>query len=252
MLNLKFLKKQKLEEDPLKDTINKIKQGDFLLKEKFISDYRPFILQSVSRVTGRYVEVENSEEYSVGLLAFDEAIRCFDDSKNRNFLNFSAQVINRRVIDYIRKNSKNKNVLPFTYFEADENNNFEEKYLRVDPDEQLCNVEIEEEILLFKDELKKFGISLTDLATCAPKHRDSKQLCIKIAKLIVENRELFERFKRTRNIPMTDLLKVANVYHGTIERNRKFIIAMTLIIQSGLEVLKGYVKDVEEGGGKHE
>ncbi len=252
MLNLKFLKKQKTGEDSVRDIIDKIRQGDFLLKEKLISDYKPFILQSVSKVTGRFVEVENSEEFSVGLLAFDEAIRCFDQSKNRNFLSFSSQVINRRVIDYLRKNNKNKNVLPFTYFENDENDNFEEKYLSVDSHEQLCNIEIEEEIHMFKEELKKFGISLADLASCAPKHRDSKQLCIKIARIIVENGNLYERFARTRNIPMTDLLKVANVYHGTVERNRKYIIAMVLIIKSGMDVLKSYVKDVEKGGGNNE
>lgn len=252
MPSLNFFKKHKHGEDSVRDIIDRIRDGDSLLKEKFISDYKPFILQSVSKVTGRYVEVENSEEFSVGLLAFDEAIRCFDGGKNRNFLSFSSQVINRRVIDYIRKNSRNKNVLPFTYFENAENGSFEEKYLTVDSDEQLCHIEIEEEIYLFKEELKRFGISLFDLASCAPKHKDSKQLCIRVARLIAENRDLYDRFFKTKNIPMTDLLKVANVYHGTIERNRKFIIAMALIINSGMDVLKGYVKDIEKGGGNNE
>jgi RNA polymerase sigma factor len=244
LLSLNFFKKHKQGEDSVRNIIDRIKEGDLLLKEKFISDYKPFILQSVSKLTGSYVDIEKSEEFSVGLLAFDEALRCFDRSKNRNFLSFSSQVINRRVIDYIRINSKNKNVLPFTYFENDENNSFEEKYLAVDSCEKLYNIEIEEEIYLFKEELKRFGISLLDLAYCAPKHKDSKQLCIRVARLIAENRDLYERFIKTKNIPMTDLLKVANVYHGTIERNRKFIIAMSLIINSRMDILKGYVKDV--------
>ncbi|HEY9061148.1 MAG TPA: RNA polymerase sigma-I factor [Pseudobacteroides sp.] len=251
MFNIKFFKKQKQENDPLRDIIAKIHRGDFALKEKFISDYRPFILQSVSRVTGRYIDPANSEEYSVGLMAFDEAINCYDENQSRNFLNFSDQVIRRRIIDFLRKNSKAQVEYPFTYFESEENNNFEEKYLKVDYDTSTDNVEVEEEIIAFKRELMRFNISLSSLASCAPKHKDSKQLCIKLARLIADNQLLYDKFMRTGNIPITDLMKITKVYHGTVERNRKFIIAMVLIIKSNLNILQGYVRDVE-GGGRYE
>ncbi|MDP4181351.1 MAG: RNA polymerase sigma-I factor [Bacillota bacterium] len=251
MLNIKFFKKQKLENDPLIDIILKIRQGDTSLKDKIISDYRPFIIQSVSRVVGRYIDPLNSEEFSVGLMAFNEAISCFDEKQNRNFLNFADQVIRRRVIDYMRKNSKLSMEVPFTYFENNDNGSFEEKYLKVDYQTNTDNVEVEEEINAFKNELMSYGISLLTLASCAPKHKDSKQLCIKIARLIAENHELYDKFKRTGNIPMNDLMKITDVYHGTVERNRKYIIAMILIIKSKLEILQGYVRDVE-GGGRYE
>ena len=89
-----------------KDILKQIKDGDNLLKEKFIEDYKPFIIKTVSRVTGKYVQIENSEEYSIGLIAFNEAIETFDEHKNPSFLNFCKQVIKRRIIDYIRKNKK--------------------------------------------------------------------------------------------------------------------------------------------------
>jgi RNA polymerase sigma factor len=251
LLNIKFFKKQKQENDPLKDVIIKIRHGDYALKEKFISDYRPFVLQSVSKVIGRYIDPINSEEFSVGLMAFDEAINCYDENQSRNFLNFSDQVIRRRVIDFLRKNSKTQLEYPFTYFENDENNSFEEKYLKVDYDTPTDNVEVEEEILSFKRELMRFNISLSSLASCAPKHKDSKQLCIKLARLISDNQVLYDKFMRTGNIPITELMKITDVYHGTVERNRKFIIAMVLIIKSNLSILQGYVRDVE-GGGRYE
>jgi len=246
LLNFKIFKKPKLEIDPLKEIVAKIRDGDKDLNEKFINDYKPFISHSVSKVLGRFINPDDSEEFSIGLIAFNEAIKSYDEGSNRNFLSFADQVINRRVIDFLRKQSRTKNEYPFTYFENEENNHFEEKYLvsqtRVD------NVEVEEEIFAFKDELFKHGITLASLVQCAPKHKDSKQLCMSLARLIAENQSLYDKFKKTGNIPMTELMKVTDVYHGTVERNRKYIIAMIVIMKSKMEILQGYIKDVEKGG----
>lgn len=250
MLNLKFFKKPKLENDPVKEIIAKIRDGDKELKEKFIYDYKPFITHSVSKVTGKFVNPNESEEFSIGLIAFNEAINSFDETKNRNFLNFADQVIGRRVIDYLRKQSKTRQEYPFTYFESEENSGFEEKFLKLENYND--NIEVEEEIFAFKDELAKHGISLTSLVSCAPKHKDSKQMCIKLARIIAENQNFYDRFKKTGNIPMTELLKITDVYHGTIERNRKYIIAMIIIMRSKLEILQGYIRNVEKGGMRHE
>lgn len=48
---------------------------------------------------------------------------------------------------------------------------------------------------------------------------------------------------------MTDLMKLVDVHHVTVERNRKFIIAVSLIINSGLDVIKSYLQLTEDGGG---
>ena len=47
---------------------------------------------------------------------------------------------------------------------------------------------------------------------------------------------------------MLDLMKLVNVNHKTVERNRKFIISVYLILSSKLEVMQGYVEDIEKGG----
>lgn len=57
--------------------LRQAKRGDALLRKQLLQDYQPFILKTVSRVTGKYIETENSEEFSVGLMAFNEAIDCF-------------------------------------------------------------------------------------------------------------------------------------------------------------------------------
>lgn len=44
---------------------------------------------------------------------------------------------------------------------------------------------------------------------------------------------------------LTDLLKRVKVHERTIERNRKYVIAVTLLLRSNLEVCKDLLKDVE-------
>jgi len=237
--------------EPLGDTIKKINNGDYQLREKLLNDYKPFIIKVVSKNTGRYVDLENSEEFSIGLIAFNEAIDCFDANKNSGFLSFAQVVIKRRLIDYIRKNEKNSKVYPLTYFYNDKNeieNSFEEKYLIVDSSSQFGNIETKEEIALFIKKLNDYGIKLKDLVNSVPKHMDSKRLSITIAKVLVENKKLSEKLERKKSIPMQDLMKLVNVNHKTIERNRKFIISVYLILTSKLEVMQGYVENIEKGG----
>lgn len=70
---------------------------------------------------GRYIDSETSEEYSVGLMAFNEAIDKFDSDKNGNFISYCNIVINHRIIDHIRKNKRENKAIPFSYFEEKAN-----------------------------------------------------------------------------------------------------------------------------------
>lgn len=214
-----FLARSQAEGDGVNGILVEIKSGNTQLKEKFISDYKPFVIKAVFNATGKRVEVENSEEYSIGLLAFNEAIDSFDFSKNKNFFGFSEQVIKRRIIDYSRKNRETQNkVFPFTYFSDEQSNDFEERYLTSDFTNEFSNIEVKEDILIFKDKLRQYGISFRDLLTCAPKHKDSRVMCIRIARVIARDEKLLNKMEKTKTLPIQELLKVINVYRGTLEK----------------------------------
>jgi RNA polymerase sigma factor len=224
------------------ESLAKIKGGDPELKNQFITQYKPFIQKTVSEFLGRkYREVEDSEEFSIGLIAFDEAIHSYNESKNRNFFDFARQVIKRRIINYWVSNQKQGSTeYPFTYFQREDNPEF----LETIPDQTVSftqTYETKEEIELLKSRLMEFGITINDLVLCAPKHRDSKLLAIGIAKIISGNEDLFKQMMTRKFLPMLELLKVANVNKRTLERNRKFIIAICLILRSDLEILKDYI-----------
>lgn len=239
--------KDKSSEDNIVLTINRIKAGDKLLREEFINSYTPYVIKTVSNLIGKYIDIENSDEFSVGLSAFNEAIDSFDEEKNLFFFKFSTLVIKRRLTDYARHNKKHCHVYPFTYFEDKNNNYFEQVHLKSEIDLE-SKFEISKEIELYEQKLREFGISLENLAKSAPKHKDSKYLCIKIARVIADNNELLSKLERTRNIPKTELLKLLKINKKTIERNRTFIIATTLIFGNDFNLLKDFL-DISEPGG---
>ncbi len=234
--------------EALGDTIKKIKNGENHLRETLIKDYKPYIIKTVSKTTGMYVDIENSEEFSVGLMAFNEAIDSFDADNYSGFISFAGIVIKRRVIDYIRKNEKNSNSVPLSYFSnnEDDTDSFENKYFVVDSSSQFSNIETKEEIGVFIKRLNEFDIELSDLIKNAPKHIDSKRLAIKIARVLAENKDLSDKLERTKSMPVFGIMKLIKVSTNTLMRNKKFIIAIYLILTSNLEVMQSYIRNIEK------
>jgi RNA polymerase sigma factor len=71
-----------------------------------------------------------------------------------------------------------------------------------------------------------------------PKHKDSKKLLLGVAKVIMSKEELFNKMVKYRYIPIDDLMKFVSVSRRTIERNRKFIIAASLIYREDFDFLR--------------
>jgi RNA polymerase sigma factor len=226
--------------------IKKIQNGDIRLKEEFIKDNVPYIIRTISNILGIVVDDRNSEEFSIGLAAFNEAIDRYDSEKNGNFYTYSFMVIKSRLFDFIRRNKKHSNVLPFSYIE--QSTRVEERLLTCDSSGQFEKIEVRQELTSFEKNLKEFGISLEDLVLSSPKHRDSRLLSIKIARIIADNDDIFKKLAEKKYIPMKEILKLIKVNHKTIQRNRKFIIAVSLILRSNLYDLKEYVQGFEREG----
>ena len=53
----------------------------FEATEEFIEEHIPFIISCISKFTGRYVSIENDDEYSIGMIAFVEAIEKYKEKK---------------------------------------------------------------------------------------------------------------------------------------------------------------------------
>jgi RNA polymerase sigma factor len=103
--------------------------------------------------------------------------------------------------------------------------------------------------------LADYGIRFSDLVDASPKHDDSRQALFTISKQLSENEEFMRTMVAKRMLPIKELLDVVNVSRKTLERNRKFIIAVALIYSGSYPYLRDYLhikEESNEGGERDE
>jgi len=237
-----FLKVFKRKKNNIEDKLKKIKDGDKEERENLIKEYTPFIIKSITKVTNRYVEIENNDEFSIGLEAFNEAINKYEFQKG-NFIRYAETVIKNRIIDFHRKTRAlnnvvsidRENLMEFNVEDALQDNDFTDKY------------DMKEQILKLKSLLKEFGITFKELVDESPKHIDTRLNSINIARSIVENDDIKKELYRKRMLPAKKIMERLGVTKKVLKGNRKFIIATVLILDSDLDMLIDYVSRVEGG-----
>ena len=231
----------------LEETILKIQNGDAGLQNELIGKYKPFIAKSVSSVCKRYID-ETDDEFSIGLIAFNEAIEKYSPEKGSSLLSFADLLIKRRVIDYIRKEARTKTItLESSNGENDEESlkSKIESTISIDEHQRLVEQEHrQEEIIHFKKVLAEFDLSFQDIVEQSPKHADARYNAMEIARIIVNADHLVGHLFDKKQLPIKKLEEYVTVSRKTIERNRKYIIAMTLILAGDYIYLKDYIKGV--------
>lgn len=84
-----------------------IQQGDKQLHNEMIQQYKPFIAKVVSAVCKRYIS-EADDEFSIGLIAFNEAIENYTIQKGRSLLAFAELIIKEESSTIFEKKSETK------------------------------------------------------------------------------------------------------------------------------------------------
>jgi len=232
--------------DSLNRLIKQAQDGDRTTRERLIADYRPFILKVTSRFCKRYVDPSRDDEFSISLIAFDEAISQFSPESGRSFAGFAETVIRRRLIDHVRKEQRHIRSLPAGSFQMEEEEETfyslafnRQAVLRFNQDQEA--EERRQEIMEFTAELAAYGIRFADLAESSPKHEDSRILLQGIAAKLAKQDRLFSVLLATRRLPVKELTELSGVSRKTIERNRKYLIAVSLLVHGRYPYLKHYI-----------
>lgn len=209
-------------------------------RSELIEEYFSFIIHTVSQSTGRYVEIENSEELSVGLMAFNEAIDRYEDGKGATFLSFARLVINSRIRDHARRtSSKHEHVS----LDAMNEESLEVQGSNGQPEQG----DVAMEIKLWESILGKFGFDLEELVEETPKHEDTRNNAIDLSERISDDQEIVNHMYVKYKLPITRVVVRFKTTKKIVTRSRRFIIATVVILTKNLDLLRQWIYKGRKG-----
>ena len=221
---------------------------DMEAADRLIGSYMPFIKSETAKFLKRPPMEGHDDELSIAMIAFHEAVRGYSRSRGA-FLKYAAMIMKSRLIDYRRKEQRHGNVIsldapageddaPLGDTIADETDHNEAYVVR-----EATRAEIEE----LTRQMREFGVSLSDVADNCPKQQRTLEACRKALWHAKEHPELLDELLKTRRLPIARLSEGSGTERKTLERHRKYMVALLLIYTNGYEIIRGHLTQVMKG-----
>lgn len=219
-------------------------KGDMHKADELIQSYIPFIRSEASKFLKR-ICTEQDDEFSIAMIAFHEAIQGYTKDRGA-FLSYASMLIRSRLIDYQRKEARHQGHISI-YEEKGEDTPSLYEQLADDRDYYQESVNLEatrQEIAELSAVMADFGVGFTDVAENSPKQERTLEACGRAICYAAENKELLDELLRTKKLPMSRLAAGSGVERKTLERHRKYILAMLLIQTNGYEIIRGHLRHI--------
>lgn len=209
------------------ELLHRARRGDRQAREELLARHRHFIL-SVAAACSRQPLTWSDDAASIALIAFNEAVDSYDEDRGVPFLAFARLVIRSRIADFYRREGR---VAAESLEEiAAAGGTAVGQVARERFTEEELLRERREEIERYRKLLAEFGLSFRDLVAAAPKHRDTRANLLRVARVLAENRELFRYLMEKKRVPLNELALLTGVPRKTLERGRRYILAVSLIL----------------------
>lgn len=209
--------------------------------DDLIREYVPFIRSEASKCMKRPCG-EQDDEYSIAMIAFHEAILGYERTRG-SFLGYAALRIRSRIIDYQRKEARHQKTISI-YEETGEKDQTIMDQLSDDKDHYTESINLsstKREIEELSAVMTDFGVSFSDVAEHSPKQERTLETCASAIRYAAENKYLLDELLRTKKLPMAQLVLGSGAERKTLERHRKYILAMLLIQTNGYEMIRNHL-----------
>lgn len=207
-------------------------------RNDFIEESIPFIVKTTSSFLGRYVCTDNDEEFSIALIAFNEAIERYDEERG-NFWSFAKIVIESRLKNNLQKNAR---------LEASSLEEMTEAGMQIHDDNAKVDKttsDLRDEIMAFKEELSLFGITFEILAKESPKHRDTRDRAVRIGYKVSGDEVIIEKVYAKRRLPIKDVSRKFEITEKIIKRSKTFILSTAVLFFKKYTNLIIWIKGVK-------
>ena len=218
--------------------------------DDLIRRYMPFIKAEASRQTGR-VCTEQDDEHSIAMIAFYEAIMGYEKERG-SFMRYASMLIRSRIIDHKRKETKHEGQLSIYAEEGEEGRLIMDELSdeRDHIDEHIGLEATKQEIEELTRVLARAGVTFSDVADNCPRQQRTFSACMRAIRCGADDGELLDEIERTCRLPLKRISELSGVERKTIERHRRYILAMLLIHTNGYEIVRGHLRHIltEKGG----
>ncbi|MCL1895574.1 MAG: sigma-70 family RNA polymerase sigma factor [Clostridiales bacterium] len=209
---------------------------------KLIAEYMPFIKSEVYKTP--VFEMDYDDRLSIAMCVFMNCARQYKEGRGA-FLPFAAVCIKNRLIDEGRKFRRER-----------------ERSAPLDPEEDRAGIEerismqeysrrqerdnFADEIDRLESALSFFGITLRNLSGICPKQKRSRELCIRLANETIRNDKMKSSLMDRKRLPQSELAKRFGISEKTVEKHRKYIVAVAVILSGDFPGISAFLPMAEE------
>lgn len=211
--------------------------------DSLIQQYMGFIRSETVKFTHAAPENGHEDELSIAMLAFYEAILSYEKGKGP-FLAYAARAVKNRLIDYYRKEKRHGNVISL---DAPAGGDTDGQLLDALPDQRhdmdalALREASQKEIREFGGQLEGLGISFSDVADNCPRQSRTLAACRRALDYARANPDLLERLVQSGRLPVNELAQGSGTDRKTLERHRKYLVAVLLAFTNGYEMIRGHL-----------
>ena len=223
-------------------------QQDNRAADRLIEQYLPFIRTECAGFLRR-PPTEQDDELSIAMIAFHEAVCGYDRTRGA-FVPYAATVIRSRLADYRRRERRHRDQISLDAPHGEEEGTLMDTL--ADPGDHSTDLITREatahEIRELTEQMQGFGVSLADVADNCPRQARTLAACRAAMQYAKSRPDLLTQVVRTGKLPLGELAKGSGVERKTLERHRKYLLALLLICTNGYEIIRGHLHQVMKGG----
>ena len=212
--------------------------------DALIRQYMGFIRAETAKFIKRAPIDGQDEELSIAMLAFYEAILGYEQNRGA-FLSYASRGIRNRMIDHYRKEKKHAKVISLHAPLQDEDDDISKLDRLEDPKNEIeashRRAAAREEIEEFERQLGEFGITFSEVADNCPRQERTLASCQRVLAAAKLHPEIFDILLESKKLPISSLAEKSGTDKKTLERHRKYLIAVLLAFTNGYEIIRGHL-----------
>ena len=226
-------------------------KDDIRAADRLIYDYLPFIKAQTAKFLQRPPIEGQDEELGIGMMAFHQAIQSYSRGRGA-FLPYAGLLIKSRLIDHRRREQRHGHTISLDAPIGEQETPLGETL--ADPQDHsealLLRDATRQEIQELTRQMEQFGVNLRDVVDNCPRQERTLQACPQAVAYARENPQLLEDLLQSGRLPLAKLCQGSGVERKTLERHRKYLVALLLIYTNGYEIIRGHLKQMQRGGAR--